>query len=268
MRLGNTSNYCYSNSVLKALLYAAGCCGYLDGIFGSEHHAFLTAIIRRAQSHVVHLWQHPLWRTVTRGWHQPAKQHDAAEFLQHLNASSLLFSDGIDCIWQAREAHASSYRIVDAGQSAPLLLPSPGSADRDHGCNVSVGSLLQGWHRQSEMHAMLTPTPIVILQANRFGFAAGTRGATKRKYRIVLDPHLDFPCFLNGLECYSTRYQLCSVATHLGNAPTNGHYQVLFFQHDLQSYLLADDGRPATMISADTVDSLARDTYLFVYIKC
>ena len=82
---------------------------------------------------------------------------------------------------------------------------------------------------------MLTPTRVVILQANRFNFAAGMRGATKRKYRIVLDPHLGFPCFSGGLECYSTRYQLSSVVTHLGNAPTNGHYQVLLYQHDLQS---------------------------------
>ena len=76
--------------------------------------------------------------------------------------------------------------------------------DCDHRCSVSVGSLLQTWHGQSETHAMLTPTRVVILQANRFSFAAGMRGATKRKYRIVLDPHLDFPCFSGGVECYNT----------------------------------------------------------------
>ncbi|CAE7225147.1 Pol [Symbiodinium sp. CCMP2592] len=272
MQLGNLQNFCYSNAVLKALLHMACHSGSLSTVFASQHHQFLLAIARRSQAAVVHLWQHPLWLSIVRGWQHPARQHDAAEFLEHICGSSLVLNDNIECVWQARKSNQASYRIDDCGQSAPITLLPPSTDCEGVRCCVSVQDLINQWHIQEQVHAMVIASQFLVLQANRFSFMADTHRTAKRHYRIRADLEIDFPCFVcnTSVECCQVRYRLSSVVTHRGEAPTHGHYQTLLYDAhtDAPAVRLADDGRQATRISAEQLETMGCETYLFFYVRC
>ena len=56
---------------------------------------------------------------------------------------------------------------------------------------------------------------------------------------------------------------------HLGEAPTHGHYQNLFFGCDnYNSVHLGDDNIEARRVTEETIDRLASDTYICLYVKC
>ncbi|CAE7801944.1 Crnkl1 [Symbiodinium sp. CCMP2592] len=223
------------------------------------------AALTRASDSLVHLWMHPVWLSVVKGWRYPSRQHDVAEFLTFLCEGSLLEVDRISLLWQSRGLDEGVPRTFDAGGSAPLLLPPPGNLEDDCNCLTSVGFLLRKWHEQEEKHAALVPTPIVILQISRFHYATDRPRASKRRYEVDPDPFIGIPVFTDGLHCQSAEYRLNSVIVHLGEVPDMGHYQTLLYCAMSSSFMLADDGVPAVRISRQRVNSLRRDVYLFVY---
>ena len=50
----------------------------------------------------------------------------------------------------------------------------------------------------------------------------------------------------------------------LCDAPDEGQYQTLLYNHRTSAFMLADDGKPALRISPHRVKSLRCDMYLFV----
>ena len=121
MCLGNSSNFCYANALLKALIYAACQVGSISVVFDQGYSQFIRTLIRRSNATTVHLWRHPIWVALTRGWPRPHNQHDAAEFLQFLCRSSLLVRSSLEMAWQARALQGIEWCTQDSGQSAPLL---------------------------------------------------------------------------------------------------------------------------------------------------
>ncbi|CAE7936262.1 unnamed protein product, partial [Symbiodinium necroappetens] len=249
-----------------ALIYAACHVGSLSTVFESGSCQFVRNLIKRSNTTVVHLWSHPMWVALTRGWRRPGDQHDTAEFLQFLCQGSLLVRSSLETAWQARALQGTEWCIKDSGQSALLLLPSPGNVQDDHTCVVTAQRLLSLWQQQPNLHAAIFPAAILVLQVCRFHFEADNHVATKRRYQVIPDSLLALPCFTGiDSQCREVWYQLNSVVIHLGEAPTRGHYQTIL-QDETCAYL-ADDGREAKRVSDTFLDSTQRDSYLLIYIR-
>lgn len=268
MKIGNSGNYCYSNVIFKALVVCAYTLRDLSTIFMPSYCEFVKGLIRRSSASVVHLWKHPLWLSLNRGWARPSRQHDTAEYLLFLAGSPLLQQSSLEVVWQSRhrQPQDDGRSVADSGQSVPLLLPSPGEGDRDSHLCTTVQSLIQQWQQQPEVHAMLTPAKILVLQACRFQYDAEGH-VTKLRYDINPCRVINVPCFVdNTVECRHVKYQLNSVVLHLGEAPTTGHYQLMCYEGE-RIYLM-DDDLPARRVSASTALSKSTDFYLFFYISC
>ena len=114
--LSNTSNSCYANSVLQAMLVL--CWEQFDlGAFGS-----LMKVLSSDTRKPLNLFGQFEFRHLTAGWRLDGRQHDAAEFLTHLRnhpSGSLTPSQ-----WQAR----TDGQVEDSDTGlTPLLLPVPDS---------------------------------------------------------------------------------------------------------------------------------------------
>ena len=267
MRLGNSCNFCYANSLLRVFLHLAHALSSLNRVFGYQYTDLVQSMVRRARVQELHVWLQPEWSQFLVDWSEPSRQHDAAEFLTFLlGAGTLIRREAMELVWQARcRVNLSTVRTVDGGCSLPLILPSPGSTEDDWGRVVSVQDLVEQWRGQVTVRAALAPPTCMILQASRFHYDAEGSGARKRRYRINPTLDLVFPCFTEHELYRNVPYRLNSVVIHLGNAPHRGHYQTLFRDPIEGDFSLADDGVPARTASAALVNSLQRDMYLFVY---
>ena len=268
VKLGNRGNSCYANSVLKALLFLSCAEGKCLRIFGESHIAFLQGLARKACASVVHLRMHPVWLGMMQGWRHPSRQHDTAEFLQFLCRAPLINHPCIELSWQARSQAGArhSSEVIDQGNSAPLLLPSPGDIDEDGTTVVTVQGLIDQWHMQEQKHAMFVPADAVIFQLCRFHFAAEGSRAVKRRYEVQPDPIAELPLFDTDLQCHSRPYRLNSYIGHLGNAPDHGHYHNVFCSTGDVPFYVGDDGTSARPIDATEVSSLNKDIYLLFYV--
>ena len=87
LKLGNQSNYCYSNATMLALMWADCACtqGMTDSesFLGPRLKAFAEWLAKRAQ--LTHMWQHIMWRAINTGWQQPQRQHGIVEYCQFLS---------------------------------------------------------------------------------------------------------------------------------------------------------------------------------------
>ncbi|CAE7244932.1 unnamed protein product, partial [Symbiodinium sp. CCMP2456] len=89
------------------------------------------------------------WRAQMGGWRAPARQHDAAEFLQHLMSKLTLAATTLAVTWEARQPDDSHWLRTDGGQSVPWLLQPPyvaeGTLPRPR---VTVQQMIDEWHQQ------------------------------------------------------------------------------------------------------------------------
>ena len=69
------------------------------------------------------------------------------------------------------------------------------------------------------------------------------------------------------VDVHAVTYQLCSVILHRGKPPNSGRYVNLLYDVRDGSYRLADDGVLSSLIDGE-FDNLAREIYLFWYIRC
>ena len=268
MKLGNRGNFCYANSVLKALLFLSCVANHVGNIFGECHSAFLVGLVRRACKSIVHLWMHPLWLGLMRGWSQPSRQHDAAEFLQFLCGKTLINRPGIELSWRARCQEGTRHpgQVTDSGSSAPLLLPSPGEISEDSVVGASVQGLINKWHEQERTHAMFVPSEVLMLQLCRFHFETDGVRAVKRRYKVKPDRVITVPLFVDNLRCHSCPDRLNSYIIHLGEAPDHGHYHNVFCSSAGPELFHGDDGASARQIDATEAANHSKDVYLLFYV--
>ena len=93
-----------------------------------------------------------------------------------------------------------------------------------------------------------------------------TRGrATKRRYRVIPDPYIQFPVLDSGVRCRDVTLRLNSMVIHLGEAPTHGHYRSLLFDHLSCTYWLTDDGVAPVEMDSDRFQTFGSDVYLLIY---
>ena len=103
----NPRNIWYANAVLHMLHQARSREGLITGL--GNLNGSLTQAARSNQA--VNIARDPAWSYVWPGWQRPTRQHDAAEFLQHLcqRTACAALQGG----WEARRHEEGAYAILD-----------------------------------------------------------------------------------------------------------------------------------------------------------
>ena len=193
-------------------------------------------------------------------------QHDVAEFLAHVLTRLPFTMNKLAIPWQARSL-GQHRRVQDQGQSAPMVLQHRELAGQPSLCRQTVQDMINAWHRQEDVHALVCWPSAIVLQAGRFDFDAGHNRALKRRYEIEPSPLIKMPGFERDQALHWKQYQLCSIIVHLGDSPDSGHYLNLMFDIRDSPYRIADDGIASRACDISEVDSYVSDMYLFFYCE-
>ena len=198
LRLGNAGNYCYSNAVIRGLLHEACWLGGLESLFEGAMLRFLQSLIRK--DGVIHLWANLFWRAQMGTWRAPARQHDAAEFLQFMLGKLTYTVDKLAVVWEARQPDDQGWFRTDGGQSAPWLLQPPLLAGTAPLTQVTVQGMIDDWHHQGSVHAAMFGPEALIVQVGRFDFDAHSDRALKRHFKLLPEPLLRSLCLCKELS--------------------------------------------------------------------
>ena len=246
--LHNDTNLCYLNSTALAAAWT---------ILQAQLHGHPTRLVpalsllcHRAKSpsnRPVRLPQHLPWQLLLQGWRNVHQQHDAPELVMHLLPR--LQASNFEGRWEARVQTVHELRITDAGRlHAPLVMfPHPGDT-------LYLQRVIDQWHLQAAVHALVSPPSILCLQLQRF---TGERGDLLRNVRPLQDCHhkVHVPIFLSdtATQVRPAVYEVTAIQLHFGRSPETGHYRTVLrgqkeFGHPNQ--WITDDNCPA--VSATT----------------
>ena len=267
LKLGNRSNFCYSNASFIALSWTHVRTG--EALLGAQLKRHLQWLL--TQQGLVHNWDTMPWKQMHREWHQPARQHDAPEYImflqRHLNGPVIQGS------WEARvQLVNAGCEVSDRGGVWPLLLDQPLPEPRSPTEPASTPQLLvDAWHTQASTHAISgEPPSVMAIQLNRFQHHNGRM--RKSAVRVALSPSLSLPCFSHaaqdmhqGLNTRFVRYQLQAVLMHIGATPTEGHYQAVLIRE--QRMYLSDDGRCSSVLRASHTTLVETNAYVLLYSR-
>ena len=265
LRLSNTSNHCYSNAALLALLWAST---FASGPSSSEILGHALARIwswLRKQANSAPLWRHIAWLSLHGRWQQPHRQHDVAEYLSFLRPKLGPLVQGD---WENRRPHVDApATCVDAGHTWPLFLDEPlhrlstrpdGSAmpwPTDSTASVyGLQPLIDRWQHQAGLLGLVTAPTVLCLQINRFCNSSVV--PTKAPQQIDPEPLIVLPAFTSGLgtgqalEQHFVTYRRVAAIMHLGSRCTEGHYRSLLYHPATQYALITDDGQRAQRCAA------------------
>ena len=239
LQLLNSTSICYINAFVLAYLWA---CGSLDATdhqcYGACTQAWRHVLYARKPISIISLLS---WRFLLRGWASLNQQHDVAEFAYFALCRfqpSVCFGT-----WQARQSRSGECTVTDAGDlfaALPLHLTAETTIHQ-------LQDLVDGWHRQAAVHALLHPPTLLFLQILRYG---SRNGVPFRRQDLVSIPEvISVPVFRGeGLECGAVLYTFRSAVLHHGVSPFEGHYTA---QLSARGILLAtDDSRPARRVSS------------------
>ena len=244
--LGNAANHCYANTVLLALAASE------VEVSGSGPVHSLIRKIRGHGDRIFHLCKQGEWRLLTVGWRDPQRQHDTAEFLQHLYQADAALGS-LSC-WQAvqdPDMLMEGLPHADSGGGC-VLLPVRSVANRPY---ITLQECVLAWHEQLHMHIFQMEAHTVVLQLDRFCM----RGPFVHKDltpiaapegRLLL-PVID----QNGAHVWLP-YAVRAIILHIGQSPLSGHYRMAYA--DAGAMRITDDNKPSAGVSAnDRVDERA-----------
>ena len=215
---------------------------------------------------VIHMWSNPFWRAQMGKWRNPHMQHDVAEFLNHVLSRLPFTKNRLATSWQAR-SQGQDWRVQDLGCSTSVVLPPGVEEDASSLRKQAVQDMINAWHRQVDVHALVCWPSAIILQAGRFDFDADQNHAIKSRYELWPSTQISVPRFAHDQTVHWKQYQLCSVIMHVGDSPDSGHYFNFVYDHRNSSYCIADDGECYRACDESEVSNYVRNTYLFVYCE-
>ena len=256
VRLGNKGNHCYSNVLLKCLWMTAAKSVGPERLFPPRLYNIVKGFFQSTRTS--YIWGNPFWRTLLEEWQAPHAQHDIAEFLLFVVQKCPALLDTIGAHWAAREIREGALRVVDSGCSAPrgLIPPPSGSA------SVTVQQLVDIWHHQDQVHALLAPSHNVVLQAGRFSFDIHTGFSHKLQYRI-LPSRVRSLCLLMPFEPAPAKYRLDSYVLHLGESLKHGHYKAMMLVQNVFDVL--DDNVSSKVCPDNEFEESCFNSYIFFY---
>ena len=254
----NPGNWCYANSAVHSLLWAAACSRSGLPMPNLQMLRVLGWACHKPQ-HVA-LWKLRPWCALTQQWAQPHRQHDAGEFLQFLGG---VFASGTNTDhWQARlmREHSSDAQVADHGKLFPLILQQDilsqhASSTAAECAPCSLQKLVVAWRNQATRHAVVTLPAVLPVQIGRFNDVGD-----KIRFPIRFSPAVYIPYFPDATTSTSScRYRLVAAVYHLGHSKHSGHYRAAFFSSGVLTHV-ADDGTfpvPATEADIQEVQSNA-----------
>ena len=238
--LHNDTNLCYLNSTALAATWT---------ILQAQLHGHPTHLVpalrllcsgaKSPPNQPVRLLQHLPWQLLLQGWRNVHQQHDAPELVMHLLPR--LQARNFEGRWEARVQTARELRIIDAGRlHAPLIMfPHPGDT-------LYLQRVIDQWHLQAAVHALVNPPHILCIQLQRF---TGEGGHLTRHVRPLQDCHhiVHVPTFASESTTvvHPVRYEVTAIQLHFGQSPDTGHYRTVLqgqkkFGH-LQTWITDDN---------------------------
>ena len=259
--LNNPTQHCYVNSFVLAWLWVFGLFEAPEAQFFGEHvQAWRDVLYSHAPITVYRLAS---WTRLFRGWHAPASQHDAADFITHLMRRMQPLA--LQGEWQSRLGMGGELaHVIDSGSLlSPIVLHMLGDGQED-----DLQSCIHRWHQQAYRHGLKEAYPVIMVQLARYNY--GEAGASKDRTGVAVPRKLLLPIFGRGLKTFQATYTVCSIIIHHGNHPNVGHYTSLLLEPGAlpRSKLWGtDDGRMAKPYGRFP-KCVERDAYIFVLARC
>ena len=238
------------NSLLLALLFALHCHGVSTQADLGRLHGVYDAL--QQHSGRLDVSKHMHWIMLISPWLQPFRQHDVAEFAQHLVRR--LRIPAFQGCWHARRFEAGRCSILDTGPcSSPIPLPLQGPE--------SLQACIDKWHSQhsSALHAFTSETSTILLQLMRFN--AEGRGKWKRTVKslhqilhVLEDVMIPIFADVDSLQCLHLRFKVASIIVHYGDRADSGHYRCLWNKNN--TALITDDASATTVCTTQQLEEL------------
>ncbi|CAE7307349.1 unnamed protein product [Symbiodinium sp. CCMP2592] len=261
-RFNNRGNHCYTNALLKGLLFldARGCRG---SVIPAQLCNIMEGFL--ADGRAVTVWDNPFWRSMFRNWQAPDRQHDVAELLLVMGERCPALLQNIGIAWEARAQTLEGFQVLEAGCSMPLGLSPLAALTSGVHDRTSVQCLVDFWSQQEGLQAATFSPGALALQIGRFKTDEQGRRVHKWGFHVVPGRSLRFPVFSGDMVVRGVEYTPCSIVIHLGNTPDTGHYQAILLDERSDKFLMADDGQRARPCSEAELNSVYTNSYLFFY---
>ena len=249
------------NSLLFAVLFALRCRGVSDQAEIGRLRGICDAIAQHSGRLDISKHMHRVM--LISPWTQPFRQHDVAEFAQHL--LQRLRVPSLQGCWHARRFEAGRCSITDTGPcTSPVSLPLQGP--------VSLQDCIDQWHSQhtAALLAFTPETSLIVLQLMRFN-AVG-RGKRKRTVkslhaisRLMDDVMIPIFADLGSLQCLHLRFKVASVIVHYGDSADSGHYRCLW--HENNAVLITDDASATAICTPLQHEEASTNAYLICLVR-
>ena len=233
--LQNPNNHCYMNHTLLPFLWTT-----LQSSDPDLHQ--LSPIFRQLlTTPTMTLMRSIMWSHLTRSWRLPDQQHDAAEFVTHLQAQVEL--PQFQGRWEARQLREHGIHV----------------AYPRFGRTSECGECIRLWRQQASVHALANAAECICLQFLRFRQENGSW--VKADNPTWLPRSFIMPVFIHQhtVEVEPIEYQITAITLHRGTAPSVGHYRSLLIRG--KDAWMTDDAMPAKKIGPVT-ELLSRQIYL------
>ena len=161
------------------------------------------------------------WAALLQGWTHVHRQHDAPELVTHLMPRMGVHH--AEKRWEARWSVNQHVQVFDQG-----TLLAPISMSLPPGDNLHLQQVINGWHEQARLHALVTAPALLGVQLNRF---IGEDGELSRDTRPLqgMDSVMCIPVYTAATTSQIRRVplQVTSAQLHFGDRPTAGHYRTV-----------------------------------------
>ena len=223
LRLSNTANHCYANSVLQCLWWQQP---------QLRRDPPLSEPFTRGMLSIINP-EHPSFRVAAAHWIFDGTQKDAAEFLQ-----AILLTQAIDILgrWESRSQLGDGSIREDVGVAPIPLIQS---------ASWTLQDMITAWHMQAYVHALSLPFEHVALQVPRFTQAG------KNEQPLQLPETVGLPIFSGeALEIRWEHFKIVALVHHIGHSPHQGHYRACVL-HNRQWFHADDSAVPHLVDSAN-----------------
>ena len=254
-------NACYLNSMVLALIHISHLRQDIEDVLGRLG-AINTAILQSRRP--VLLRDMLTFQALLRGWRAPTRQHDVAEFYQHIvNTGDMNIAQ---FQWQAREQRGESVHILDRGDQGTPFHVDISFSRLVPGQPHTVQDCLDNHFRgQAALIALCSVAPFICIQLQRFTGAAHIQKDQQPIEWIGTELRVPVWQARDTLDTYDVVYILAAIVIHRGDTPYSGHYQACLL-HD-QRLFITDDGIAARPLRQTERTDVNKNSYLLLCVR-
>ena len=189
------------------------------------------------------------WPYVASQPRRPSLQHDVCELYHFLRERFNM--PGFAGTWEARAVMDNCCRCLERNSltnPVSLTLQRPSSFQ----------ALIDEWHGgEVGLQALTEPPAKLALQIKRY-----TQDGMKLQHPVHTEATIQLPAFVHDIQSQLLTYRVDAIVFHLGDRPTEGHYQTALQQAG--QWFITNDGCKPTRASAHAIAAtVAPNSYLF-----